>query len=149
MGMGGSLDSSSGDPEFNTLSPMNALMHLDTVGGTHAAVAASEKVPVFIFKHSTRCGVSSRAIREFEAFRGSEAPGFGYYQVDVIESRAASDELENLALVRHESPQVLLMWGSQCVWHASHGRIKAADLKVRAQELRNRLGGNALPPAPA
>ncbi|MDB5051804.1 MAG: ral stress protein [Fibrobacteres bacterium] len=117
---------------------MNTLLHLATVGSTHEAVAASEKVPVFIFKHSTQCGVSSRAIREFEAFLGSEAPGFGYYQVNVIESRAASDELENLALVRHESPQVLLMWGSECVWHASHGRIKSEELRLQATAIRKK-----------
>lgn len=67
------------------------------------------------------------------------APGFGFCRVDVIESRASSDELELLSKVRHESPQVLLMWNSACVWHASHGRIKSKELHIQAEAMRARL----------
>ncbi len=120
---------------------MNAPQRLTTAKQAQEAVAASGSSPVFIYKHSTQCGISSRAIKEFQDFMDGEAPGFGYYRVDVIEARAASDEIESLALVRHESPQVLLFWGSGCVWHASHGRITKSELKLQAQALRGRLGG--------
>lgn len=118
---------------------MNELKRLTTVAQAHEAMAASETMPLFVFKHSTQCGVSSRAIREFQSFMEGEAPGFGYYRLDVIEARAASDELSDLALVRHESPQVLLMWGAECIWHASHGRIRQADLKSQARAWRDRI----------
>ena len=116
---------------------MNEITRLLTAAQARDAVAVSGKEPVFIFKHSTQCGVSSRAIREFESFVAAQAPGFAYCRVDVIEHRAASDALESLSLVRHESPQVLLLQGEECLWHASHGAIKAATLAQQARALRS------------
>lgn len=118
---------------------MNTLKHLTTAKHAREAVAASGTLPHFIFKHSTHCGISSRAIREFEDFMATVAPGFAFCRVDVIESRMSSDELELLSQVRHESPQVLLMWNSACVWHASHGRIKSKELHLQAEAMRVRL----------
>ena len=115
---------------------MNEITHLRTAEQAQAAVAASGQTPVFIFKHSTQCGVSSRAILEFRAFVRAQAPGFAYCQVDVIEDRDASDELELLASVRHASPQVLLLQGEECRWHASHGAIRVAALEQQARSLR-------------
>lgn len=123
--------------EFNSLIQVNEINHLRTARQAQDAVAVSDRQPVFIFKHSTQCGVSARAIREFQAFVTAEPPGFAYFQVDVPESRPASDELETLSLVRHESPQVLLMRGEECLWHASHGAIKAAALAQQAAALRD------------
>ncbi|MEO7423821.1 MAG: bacillithiol system redox-active protein YtxJ [Fibrobacteria bacterium] len=118
---------------------MNEIALLHTEKQAEAAMAASSRAPVFIFKHSTHCGVSTRAIHQFRSFAEEEAPGLGYYQVDVIESRAASDDLELMTLVRHASPQVLLIWNEECVWHASHGEIQAAALHAQAEKIRDRL----------
>jgi bacillithiol system protein YtxJ len=118
---------------------MNGLQHIHTVKNAREAVDASEKSPVFVFKHSPHCGVSSTAIREFQSFMAAEPKGFGFYQVDVIDARAASLELEDATLVRHESPQVLLMWGSECVWHASHRGIRLGELRNQAESLRKKL----------
>lgn len=100
-----------------------------------AAFAASRLAPVFIFKHSTACGLSARALAEFNAFLATAPEGFGYYQVDVLEARAASDRIEELSGVRHESPQVLLLWEAKCVWDADHGRVRAQALRERATGL--------------
>ncbi|MDQ3000391.1 MAG: bacillithiol system redox-active protein YtxJ [Fibrobacterota bacterium] len=118
---------------------MNDLQHIHTVENAREAVDASEKNPVFVFKHSPNCGVSSTAIHEFESFMAAEAQGFRFYQVDVIDSRAASLELEDAMRVRHESPQVLLMWESECVWHASHRGIRLGELRLQAEALRKKL----------
>jgi bacillithiol system protein YtxJ len=115
--------------------------HLHTPEAVQAAFAASSLTPVFIFKHSTACGLSARAQDEFTAFLASAPPGFGYYQVDVLESRAASDRVEDLAGVRHESPQVLLLRGRECLWDADHGAIRAAVLREQADALRAKLDG--------
>lgn len=100
-----------------------------------AAFAASRSTPVIIFKHSTACGVSARALTEFQTFLAAAPEGVGYYQVDVLESRAASDRIEELSGVRHESPQVLLLRESKCVWDADHGRIRADALRERVKAL--------------
>lgn len=114
---------------------------LHSPGGAGEAFAASQRIPVFIFKHSTACGVSSRALAEFRAFLASAPEGFGYYQVDVLEARSASDRIEELSGVRHESPQVLLLWESKCVWDADHGAIRAAALREQAEAARARAAG--------
>ena len=81
--------------------------------------------------------MSASAEGEFLAFLESAPEGFGYYQVDVLEDRGASDRVEDLARVRHESPQVLALWRSRCVWHASHGRVRAGALREQADALRS------------
>lgn len=113
--------------------------YIATESDAARAVAASESIPVFIYKHSPICHLSSTAIREFREFIAGEGGGFRFFQVDVIAARAASLEIEDLTRIRHESPQALLIWKSECVWHASHGRIRAAELKAQADSMRSRL----------
>jgi len=115
--------------------------HLHSPEAAQDAFAASRLAPVFIFKHSTACGMSSRALAEFRAFLASAPEGFGYYQVDVLESRAASDRVEELSGVRHESPQILLLWESKCVWDADHGAVRALALREQAEAARTRMTG--------
>jgi bacillithiol system protein YtxJ len=115
---------------------MIRLQQLRTPESARAAFEASERAPVFIFKHSTACGLSAQAHREFEAFLASAPEGFGYYRLDVLEARAASDLVEELAGVRHESPQVLALWLSRCVWHASHRGVRESALSGKAEALR-------------
>jgi bacillithiol system protein YtxJ len=119
---------------------MSRLQHLRTPEAARAAFDASERTPVFIFKHSTSCGLSAQAHEEFSAFLASAPEGFGYYRLDVIEARAASDLVEELAGVRHESPQVLELRHSRCVWHASHRGVRESVLRGRAEALRQGAG---------
>jgi bacillithiol system protein YtxJ len=106
-----------------------------TPEAAQAAFAASRLAPVFIFKHSTACGLSSCAQAEFQAFLATAPEGFGYYQVNVLESRSASDRIEEESGVRHESPQVLLLLGSKCVWDADHGAVRSGALREQAARL--------------
>jgi len=115
--------------------------NLATESDAARAIAESESVPVFIYKHSYVCHLSSTAIDEIRAFMEGGAGGFRLFQVDVIGARPASLEIENLTRIRHESPQILLIWKSECVWHASHGRIRAAELKAQADLMRARMRG--------
>jgi bacillithiol system protein YtxJ len=119
---------------------MGRLQHLRTPESVRAAFDASERAPVFIFKHSTACGLSDQAHREFRAFLASAPEGFGYYRLDVLEARAASDLVEELAGVRHESPQVLVLWRSRCVWHASHRGVRESALSAKVEDLRQERG---------
>jgi bacillithiol system protein YtxJ len=118
------------------VSRLQHLQHLRTPESARAVFDASERAPVFIFKHSTACGLSDQAHAEFRAFLASAPEGFSYYRLDVLESRAVSDLVEDLAGVRHESPQVLVLWRSRCVWHASHRGVRESALSGRAEALR-------------
>ena len=116
--------------------------HIADESQAEKALAASSRKPAIFYKHSAVCGLCDSAIVEFERFRLSDPGRFDFHQVDVIGARAASQMLERLLGVRHESPQVLLVWESRCVWHASHRAIKEARLSAEADAFFD-----SLPPA--
>jgi bacillithiol system protein YtxJ len=97
------------------------------------AILASEDTPILIYKHSPICGLSETAILEWRRFMADESGRFRFYQVDVVAARQASLKIENLMNVRHESPQILLIWKSECQWHASHRNIREKELKAQAE----------------
>lgn len=83
--------------------------------------------PSLIFKHSTRCGVSSMAKRRIAQDTHEIPEGVDAYYLDLIQYRALSDEIARIWQVRHESPQVLLVQGRECLHHASHGDIDISE----------------------
>lgn len=90
-----------------------------------------------VFKHSTRCGSSLRAMMEVERFARADTtvPVFG---IDVIRCRALSDRAAETLDVVHQSPQAILLRSGAPVWRASHSRINAAAL---AEAVRLQAGG--------
>lgn len=99
-------------------------------------MAESEKTPVMLMKHSTRCPISAGAHDEFMKHAKVEAlPGVRYARVLVVEHRPVSNAVAEDTGVKHESPQVLLLKNGTSIWAASHGRITADALK----ELSSRL----------
>jgi len=85
--------------------------------------------PVLLYKHSSRCGTSTWAQRELEAFRreaGAEAPLVA--ELDVVEHRALAQEVARRYGVRHQSPQLLLLRDRQVVWHGSHDDLERSAI---------------------
>jgi len=94
-----------------------------------AAVAASAQHPVFVFKHSLVCPVSTRADLQFGDFVQACADGNAeFHRIEIQNARPVSNEVASRTGVRHESPQVLLFVDGEVVWHASHGSITKAAL---------------------
>jgi bacillithiol system protein YtxJ len=86
--------------------------------------------PVVIFKHSTRCNISSMAKSRLER---SEAPqNITFYYLDLIRFRNISNKIAEMFGVHHESPQVLLIRNGQCVYDESHGSITMDELAEQA-----------------
>jgi len=86
--------------------------------------------PIVIFKHSTRCSISSMALNRLER---SEAPaGIQFYLLDLIRYRSVSNKIAEDFGVYHESPQVLVIRGGECVYDESHGSIHMADIAEHA-----------------
>ena len=84
-----------------------------------------------LFKHSTRCGTSRRALEEVQRYaRGEDA--VATYGIDVIRHRGLSLEAAERLGIRHESPQAILLRGGAPAWHASHHRISADALRAAA-----------------
>ena len=87
---------------------------------TTEEVDALLKEPItIVFKHSTRCPISTAANDEIAALNTS----IPVYRVLVIEHRDVSNYIEELTKVRHESPQVFVVKDGTVTWHASHRSI--------------------------
>lgn len=92
-------------------------------------IAQSSEKPILIFKHSTRCGISRMALRQFEsAFDSDEIVP---YFLDLLAHRDISNAIALQFHVPHQSPQLLLIKDGKCLYDASHGDIDAVELKHR------------------
>ncbi len=90
----------------------------------------SEKQPVAIFKHSTRCSISSMAKMRLE--RAETPQNISFYYLDLIRYRNLSNKIADLFKVHHESPQVLLIKNGECVYDESHNGIDMQDIADQA-----------------
>lgn len=88
----------------------------------------SETKPQLIFKHSTRCGISSMVLRQFEDDYPHLTHKLDLYYLDLLSYRAISDEIATCFGVYHESPQLLIVKNGKVIKHASHGAINNLDL---------------------
>lgn len=89
----------------------------------------STQQPVVIFKHSTRCPVSSMALRMLERDWDISESEVAPYFLDLIRYREISNQITDELGVRHESPQLILIKDKQAVYDASHQMISANLLK--------------------
>jgi bacillithiol system protein YtxJ len=86
---------------------------------------SSEKHQV-IFKHSTRCSISSVARQRLEK---AKAPfDVDFHFLDLINYRSLSNKIAETFGVNHESPQVLIIKDGTCVFDESHMGISMADI---------------------
>ena len=93
---------------------------LETVEQLDSLLERSVEHPVLIYKHSTRCGVSSMVRSRLERSWKNFPLNIDCYFLDLIAFRTISNQVEELFQVRHESPQTLVIWDKQCIFHASH-----------------------------
>lgn len=90
---------------------------------------ASHEQPVLIYKHSTRCGISSMMLSRLERNYDLEPDELRCYFLDLIKYRGLSARVAEVFSIRHESPQVLLIQNGKAVYHASHGDIDLGEIK--------------------
>jgi bacillithiol system protein YtxJ len=89
-----------------------------------AALGAPRAV---LFKHSTRCGTSARALRQLESYEAT-AGAAPVYLLDVVAAPALARSAAERLGIRHESPQAIVLSAGRPTWHASHGRVTADAL---------------------
>lgn len=82
----------------------------------------SFKQKVLVFKHSTRCSISSSALNRLERNWNKENQTPIYF-LDLLAYRAISNKIAELFLVEHQSPQVLIIENGKCIYQASHHEI--------------------------
>lgn len=105
--------------KWQTLSQAVDLEHL---------IDRSRVIPCLIFKHSTRCPISSIAKHRLEADWDFKAEELEPYFLDLIAYRQLSQQIAETFGVHHESPQVLLIRDGQCTYDNSHLDINLAEL---------------------
>lgn len=97
-----------------------------------AALDRAFTAPLFlVFKHSSRCEISTAAFSEYEAFAAAR-PDVPTAWIDVIAERPWSLRVAEKSGVAHESPQALLVRDGRVAWHASHGKITRRALETAA-----------------
>ena len=89
-------------------------------------------LPVLIFKHSTRCSISSMALNRLET-KWIDNENIQTYYLDLLNHRDISNEIANLFSVEQASPQILLIKNGVCIYNASHTDISAADILTAAK----------------
>ncbi|NJC26232.1 bacillithiol system redox-active protein YtxJ [Neolewinella antarctica] len=105
---------------------------ITTVHDVEAIIERSKTVPCFILKHSTRCPISSMAMRRLESSWDLADTQVETYYLDLIRYRPVSNFIADEFGVRHESPQALFIKNGVCVHNASHLDINVADVKKAA-----------------
>ena len=86
-----------------------------------------ENLAVLLFKHSTRCSISSMALNRLET-RWKDDEKIPAYYLDLLNHRDISNEIERLFNVEHASPQVLLIKNGKCFYSSSHTDISANSI---------------------
>jgi bacillithiol system protein YtxJ len=87
---------------------------------------ASFNKPQLIFKHSTRCSISSAALDRVERQWPKETETEAHF-LDLIAFRALSDAVTDRYQIEHESPQALLISKGKCILHQSHFQINTLE----------------------
>ncbi len=95
---------------------------------------SSFKEPVLVFKHSTRCAISSMALSRFERSYNAQG-GFKPYLLDVIANRDISNRIAEKYQVPHESPQAILIHKGVAVYNESHTAILFEELSRKSREI--------------
>ncbi|WP_140937878.1 bacillithiol system redox-active protein YtxJ [Sphingobacterium lumbrici] len=90
-------------------------------------IYASDEI-VVLFKHSTRCPVSSMAKRSLEFDKELIPAGTKFYYLDLIANRSLSNKIAELWNVQHESPQILVVKEKTCLYNVSHQDIEMREL---------------------
>ncbi|CAN5322136.1 bacillithiol system redox-active protein YtxJ [soil metagenome] len=97
------------------------------------AYALSEQTyikAVVLFKHSTRCSISSMALGRFERSWKLSETDVPTYFLDLIAHRNLSDKIASLFEIGHESPQVLVIKNGKCIYTASHSDISVSAIET-------------------
>jgi bacillithiol system protein YtxJ len=88
---------------------------------------------ILIFKHSTRCSISSAALARIERnWNGQEMAGIKPYYLDLIAFRKISSKIAEQFQIEHQSPQVLVIENNSCIYNESHYGIMYEEIKALA-----------------
>ena len=106
-------------------------IHLNDEELLKQILTKSQQRPQVIFKHSTRCSISSVALQRLQ--KADPPSDIDFYFLDLIAYRDLSNRVSQVFGVNHESPQVLVIKNGQCVFDESHLVIHMDDIVEQAK----------------
>ena len=80
-----------------------------------------------VFKHSTRCSISSMAKNRLENNWGKEE--IPLYYLDLLKYRNVSNLIASKLNIEHQSPQLILIHNGAALYNASHNGIQVEKIK--------------------
>ncbi|HEX7413696.1 MAG TPA: bacillithiol system redox-active protein YtxJ [Bacteroidia bacterium] len=106
--------------KWNTL---NHISQLDSIN------EESKSIKIMLFKHSTRCSISSMALTRIESnWKDSDSQLIKPYYLDLIANRDISNLIAEKYGIEHQSPQALVISNGKCIYHESHTNIRYNDI---------------------
>ena len=125
MGLFNSIFSNSNNQSLQEAINWINLTNLDEITDIKT-LSISESI--FIFKHSTRCGISRMVKKQFEKLLLPNKNNIKVYYLDLLKYRNVSDAVSEVFPVRHQSPQLLIIRNEVAVKHASHYDITTISI---------------------
>lgn len=101
-------------------------IHLTDEEQLKQIVSKSNIRPQVIFKHSTRCSISSVALQRLQ--KSEQPQDIDFYFLDLIAYRSLSNKIAEMFKVHHESPQVLVLKDGACIYDESHLSISMNEI---------------------
>jgi bacillithiol system protein YtxJ len=109
--------------KWNNLSSKEELNQIDEL---------SEQKVVILFKHSTRCSISTTALSRLERkWKENDHELLEPFYLDLLSHRDVSNEIATKYEVEHASPQILLIRNRKCVFNSSHLDIQYDEIITR------------------
>jgi bacillithiol system protein YtxJ len=102
---------------------------LNNISDLDQAIELSFEKPVLLFKHSTRCSISSMALNRTESGWDIPEEELVPFYLDLIAHRDVSAAIADKLNVFHQSPQIILVKGGKVVLDASHNEIRVDLIK--------------------
>lgn len=128
MGLFNKLFGDSNGSDASKQEDITPWINLATIEQLDEIVELSKTKPQFIFKHSTRCGISRMVMNQFKkSYQLSESEADLYY-LDLLNYRTISGTIADKFQVMHESPQLLVIKNGVVVAHDSHSGINQLEL---------------------
>ena len=111
---------------WNKLTTLDQLTQMDELSKTK---------PVLVFKHSTTCSISNASLARIERnWNDTNNEAITPYYLDLLAHRSISNEIAQRYAITHESPQVLLIKDSKCIYNQSHMAINVPDILEQIAE---------------
>lgn len=116
---------------FSKSKPVPSLpwMNVESVEQLKDILLNDSEKPKLLFKHSTRCGISSMVLRSFEDAWSSGSELCDLYFIDLLRHRDVSNSIAELTGIMHQSPQAIVIKGKENIYDATHSGIDARTIE--------------------